>query len=508
MQYGGVMADKVIITRLNQSAWEIYFISEIAKKLSWEIIFWEVEESTEPLAKKLLPDANIVANSGGKSALYNVFKHHEWPLVDEKVVKEMSEHELILWPCFLRNSQTSGIRADISMKDEYHRAITFRYYFMKNYRPDLYFLGNVPTGFYALLDYLICKKWGIKTIILRRTELPGLYAMPISSLELHSEYIKDIVNGKKISGKSGCSIYDQEVDRYIKNLKGDYQNAMPGEYGKVGGFNKAYKINKKTGKLSARHSLVSKILKESLEQKGSRVKFIVKAIAYSVYRRYVLHSYNKLVSDKLFNNDKYVLVNLHYQPEASSIPMGGVFAYQELVISMISRTLPEGWYVYVKEHPSHLLNNRIQFSLKFRHPDFYKNIAQYKNVKIVPVSENNFRLIDEAQAVATLTGTAGFEAINRGIACLAFGFPWYMYVDGCMKIENIDDLRDAILKIKNGYKPSGEYMCHFINCVLDNSIPGMFLTSEYDIENQVKAEVYGKSRAEKFVEIVKRQNII
>lgn len=494
------MTKKVIVNGLSQSNWEVYFISKIVKELNWKITYWDVNPNIQSFANKIIPNANIVTNNSSQT-----FKKYNWPLVDEEVIELLSKHELILWPSFLRNAKLSSIRGDLSMKDEYHRAITFRYYFIKHYSPELYLFGNVPTGFYALLDYVLSKIFKFETLILRRTELPGHFVIPITSLEEHSSYIYEELISTNIDLKKTESVINDEVNKYIDNLSGLYEEAMPGEYGRAGGFNEAYKISKKTGKIKIKNSFLKKAIKATFSQKKSKFKFLVKLCIYSIMRANLAYSYSKLVSQNIFEDENYILVNLHYQPEASSIPLGGKYAYQELLISMLSRAVPKGWAVYVKEHPSHLLNNRVEFSMKFRHKTFYENISQYHNVKLISVDENNFKLIDKSKAVATLTGTAGFEAINRGVPCLAFGFPWYMYASGCIDINNFNDLNAAINRIQNGYKPHKAKIIRFVNCILENAIPGMFSVSAMDYKD---SKEYGEIRADRFLEIIQKQEII
>ena len=38
--------------------------------------------------------------------------------------------------------------------------------------------------------------------------------------------------------------------------------------------------------------------------------------------------------------------------------------------------------------------------------------------------ETNLKLIDKCKAVATITGTSGWEALIRGKPVLHFGYPW------------------------------------------------------------------------------------
>lgn len=147
----------------------------------------------------------------------------------------------------------------------------------------------------------------------------------------------------------------------------------------------------------------------------------------------------------------YVYVALHFQPERTTSSLGGVFGDQYLVVDMLARCVPDGWKVYVKEHPS-------QFYPPFagersRHSDLYADLLALPNVELVSLSTSTFQLIDHAMAIATVTGTVGWEAVIRGKPALAFGSPWYRYCDGVFFTPTEAALRDALARVAAGYRP-------------------------------------------------------
>jgi capsule polysaccharide export protein KpsC/LpsZ len=57
-------------------------------------------------------------------------------------------------------------------------------------------------------------------------------------------------------------------------------------------------------------------------------------------------------------------------------------------------------------------------------------------------------LIDNAVAVATVTGTAGWEAINRGTPAITFGSAWYRDAPGVYRIDTYSDLKESMESIR------------------------------------------------------------
>ena len=101
-----------------------------------------------------------------------------------------------------------------------------------------------------------------------------------------------------------------------------------------------------------------------------------------------------------------------------------MFVDQILMIETLAAALPEGWVLYVKEHPWQMWNNGLNYS-SCRYPGYYKKISRLKNTFLVPIEANTFDLIKNCQAVATVTGTAGWEAVLRLKPAIVFGYAWY-----------------------------------------------------------------------------------
>lgn len=159
----------------------------------------------------------------------------------------------------------------------------------------------------------------------------------------------------------------------------------------------------------------------------------------------------------------YVYVPLHYQPEASTSPLGGAYVDQWLMIELLSKTVPDGWRLYVKEH-------RFQFDKKgsgdqTRSTDFYRRIAALPNVRLVSATTPPFELIDQARAVATVTGTSGWEALLRGRPALVFGRAWYASCEGAFAVDSAERCAEALRRIEAGYRPEPDKVRLFLQAL-------------------------------------------
>lgn len=132
----------------------------------------------------------------------------------------------------------------------------------------------------------------------------------------------------------------------------------------------------------------------------------------------------------------YVYFPLHYDPEASTMVFAPKFANQLSLIEQIARSLPAGFKLLVKEH----IPNTGR-----RPKGFYEKIKQIPDVVLVSPFEDNFRLIQNANLVATITGTAGWEAILLKKPCIVFGENQYSHLkEGFFYSQNMGNLSEDL----------------------------------------------------------------
>lgn len=143
-------------------------------------------------------------------------------------------------------------------------------------------------------------------------------------------------------------------------------------------------------------------------------------------------------------NVKYIYVPLHMQPEETTCPMAGVFNDQDLIVKMLAAHLPKDVLIYVKEHPA-------QGELG-RSGEFYQSMIDIPSVRFVPRSTDTFQLISNSIAVATATGTAGYEGLFRGKPAMIFGHRFYQYAPHVYQIHSNADCINALDEIVNNKK--------------------------------------------------------
>lgn len=205
------------------------------------------------------------------------------------------------------------------------------------------------------------------------------------------------------------------------------------------------------------------IIDLSIFKKG--YSYIIKKIGSNLRKEYV----SLQIQPDL--TKKFVYVPLAFQPESSTSPNGGVFVDQILMIEVLSASLPVDWLIYVKEHPVQWSPMGLGYNDN-RYGGYYKKIAQLKNVRIIPIETQPHFLIKNAQAVAIVTGTTGWESAMRFKPVLVFGFPWYQHCPAVFKVNDATSCKDAIDKIIDGFSVSKQQMINYLALLEKFSIQG------------------------------------
>ncbi|EAI9961274.1 hypothetical protein C5441_08290 [Campylobacter coli] len=158
-------------------------------------------------------------------------------------------------------------------------------------------------------------------------------------------------------------------------------------------------------------------------------------------------------------DEKFIYFPLHLEPEAS-IMNRTTLSSQLFIIELISALLPNGWKIYVKEHPhqffiyeqyiSHISN--INY---FRGLRFYETLESIENIRIIDINVNSSKLIQYSQVVCGIGSTSQVEAVYNQKPVLNFGenTSFVELLKECFNIRSKNDLEKALTEISQGFKP-------------------------------------------------------
>lgn len=369
------------------------FIAEAGKNIKDHKLFCIVgDRLTLPLKKKLLQiNKNMTLHPHKKLKNFNFFRTVDWTKVtplDQYTIEGMRDCESEVMKMYERIKSIKPNDSFDTRKSHYLACLRYWSYYLAVNKIDVFLAAFVPHMGYDYVIYNLCKFKGIKTFT-------NYFLFPDWGYFIES--IKDPMAGFE-------PLYGNFKYPRLKSIFEEYLNNKP---------------------LSYKPITIPNVPRVVEFQKKVRI----------MYKD--LFDFYKSCCKKFDISKPFIYVPLHYQYEASTCPLGGVFVDQLLMIEILSFT---GYTIYVKEHP-HMSKNR---SIAY-----YNRLTKMRNVHLIPVETNHYTLIDKAFAVATVTGTAGWETILKGKCCLLFGNIYYQYLPGCFSVGSYPDVMRAIQEIRS-----------------------------------------------------------
>lgn len=318
--------------------------------------------------------------------------------------------------------------------DSYLRHLRFwNDFFLKEKISCIIYLDNAPHNAFDFLIYSIAKSHNIPFILDALGPVPSykLFVTDYKSLN-NREFIKRLENCNENYEDSFSNKEFADEWVRINNANTGKLSLRPSEI--------KIRLNDKKSKFSFRRILKSgKFRIDHLS--FQYLEFIFKYKRGDYFHTNISSYYNSICSDLNTKKDEYIFVPLHFQPEMTTSPMGGMYNYQLLMIEQLSFYLPNTHYLYVKEHPRQNGN--------YRSIEFYKRLISIPNVKLISKAIDSIKLIDNSVCVATITGTAGWEGLFRNKPFLMFGYHTYQFAPGVYPIRSNDDCRTAINEVLN-----------------------------------------------------------
>lgn len=123
------------------------------------------------------------------------------------------------------------------------------------------------------------------------------------------------------------------------------------------------------------------------------------------------------------HSSPFVFFPLHLQPEMTTSALGGaLYDDQARVLEDLLQNLPDGWTILLKENPKQ--------DWRQRSTDFFLRCAADPRVFMLDRRINSKEVIKRCRVVATVSGTAGWEAVRMGKPVVIFGHAWYAGFSG------------------------------------------------------------------------------
>ena len=292
---------------------------------------------------------------------------------------------------------------------------------LKQIKPD-YFLSYLPAFHHLQILYELCLAQEIKPLILSN---------PIIG------YKTRLSSSKKIDNSSKRYAETKETGRTFQNML-DYLNSF--DVSKQ--LKSSNKSKSETNLLRSAFEFL--FLSENAHvkthytyfgrSKSSVLKNVIKFSIAKIQREKFM---KKNLIDKIDLETSFVYFPLGVEPEANILITSPFYTNQIELIRSVSKSLPVGYQLYVKENPS-------QVTREWRDTSEYKEIIKIPNVKLLHPSFSNKKLLEKSSLVITIAGTSGFEAVFYGKPSIVFGDTIYTPLPSVHRVRDIEKLPEMI----------------------------------------------------------------
>lgn len=335
-----------------------------------------------------------------------------------------------------------------------NRVLLFWYNFIIENKVHKIVLGNIPHTPHDYSIYVVSKMLNIELIIFQK------FINPMSNVNRYL-LIKDLswVN---------IIIYDKEM----------LTICLPND------LNDLLNLNNPDFKLLIKKQIYTEDKKTTLLEKYNMQSYSIRKITYKFINRFLLYwmiiqEKSKLkeiisLSTSTVPEGRMLFFPLHFQPEATTIPIANYYSDQLNIVRLITSNLPDDFKLCIKEHPAYWKRKPFKnVSLytpidNVRPVEFYRELSNNPKVVFLNPNLDSHELIRQSIGVVTVSGTVSLEAALLGKCVLLFGEHYYSRLYNVTQFKSVDDLDHFFKNIKDDSRDN--YFSSFLNLVSRNSI--------------------------------------
>jgi len=337
------------------------------------------------------------------------------------------------------------------------------------------FLITMPTGFHHHdLFYQMCRAVGVKTLIFNQSVFDTkCYVSEQSHLFDDKRTIEEL---------EASNMSFDELEKYWKKFEIRKQFTKFGE-----SLRKS-----KTTKIKAGYDFLlseNTTIKNNYAYYGhTKLKALTNYFGGVLKKNFRSNYMDKNFLQVIDDSIPFVYFPLQAMPERTLLISSPFNTNQTEIIKHISKSLPIGYRLYVKEHP-------YQASREWRKTSFYNEILSIPNVQFLHHSIKTEDVMKKCSLVITINGAAGLEAAIHKKPSILFSDFSYSIIPSVYQLKSIDDLPTAIresLRKKVNPNDVAKYLNLLEDISFDFDMTGFILDSHnyfYHSGNLIDVEI-------------------
>jgi hypothetical protein len=204
---------------------------------------------------------------------------------------------------------------------------------------------------------------------------------------------------------------------------------------------------------------------------------------YNWIYQYVKMHFIKAVRRKILNSyytdpaasEKYVYYPFHVPLDVQLTARCPEFFDQESLVAQIAASLPQGYKLYIKEHPAAIGGHSL--------PKLKKALTLNRNIRLIHPAHNSYDIIRNAACIITVNSKVGVEAIMQGRPVVVLGKTFYRGKGVTVDVSDIDDMPDAVARAISSNADEDTRNCFLNNAFLWTYKGELYENSRENVNN-------------------------
>ena len=325
------------------------------------------------------------------------------------------------------------------------------------------FLITVPTvSHHQELFYQMCRAVGVKTLVFEGNQLFGSKCFILEQPHIFDD--KRTIEELKASNTG----FD-ELEKYWKKFELRKKSA---------GYAESLRKSK-TVKIKAGYDFITSqntTIKNNYGYYGhTKLKALTNYFVGVLKKNFRGNYMDKNLVHVVDDGTPFVYFPLQVMPERTLLISSPFNTNQIEIIKHISKSLPIGYRLCVKEHP-------YQVTREWRKTSFYNEILSIPNVQFLHHSVKTEDVMKKCSLVITINGAAGLEAAMHKRPSILFSDFNYSILPSVHQLKSIDELPTAIRQSLRK-KVNANDVAKYLNILEANSIDFDIIGFDLDCHN-------------------------
>jgi len=212
----------------------------------------------------------------------------------------------------------------------------------------------------------------------------------------------------------------------------------------------------------------------------NEIGFVVRKNLLKLLRRRLLSAWYTDTDGSL--GEKYIYYPFHVPHDLQLSVRSKLFYNQEAFVDYLCRILPNGYRLYVKEHPASI-GGHSYLALR-------RLLRSHKNLRLIHPRHGSFPLVRHAACVITVNSKVGFEAVMQGKKVVVAGEAFYKREGVTFDVENVNELEGLLQRFLDETPPDRHRVLEFLSRVYAWTYP----CDLFDLSDENCAAAFGSLR--------------